>query len=65
MHLLYNVIPADSSLSSLCSKSEVISKVLEWISNDDLPLELQASAALIGANIARNGVWVSHLSAHC
>ena len=59
---------ADSCLSLLCSKSEVISKVLEWISSDDLPLDLKASAALIVANIARNGMFacISHLilSAH-
>ena len=39
----------------------MISKVLEWISSDDLPLELKASAALITANIARNGMFTTRL----
>ena len=54
----YSFPYADGCLNLLCSKSEMISKVLEWISSDDLPLDLRASAALIAANIARNGMLI-------
>ena len=55
---IYSFPYADGCLNLLCSKSEMISKILEWISSDDLPLDLQASAALIAANIARNGMLI-------
>ena len=35
----------------------MVSKALEWITSDNLSLEFKASAALIVANIARNGTY--------
>ena len=53
----YHIPHADNCLSILCKENIMISKVMEWISSYDLPLEIKASAALVVANIARNGMF--------
>ena len=45
----------DKCLDIVCAGDKVIPRAMEWMSSNAFSLEAKASAALIVANIARNG----------
>ena len=45
----------DKCLETVCAGGKVIPRTMEWMSSNAFSVEVKASAALIVANIARNG----------
>lgn len=50
-----DILSTDKCLDIVCAGDKVIPRTMEWISSNAFALEVKASAALIAANIARNG----------